>query len=76
MENKTGVCRNIQSGDYYRHIKENIYRNLRTGAEGEIEPETAQRILKINYDATMLMNQYPMIEIMVERLKLKGELIK
>lgn len=73
---KSAVLRNIQNSDLYRHLSENKYRNLRTGAEGEIDEETAQRILKINLDATGLMNKFPMIEQLVLRLKLKGEIGK
>lgn len=65
------ICRNIQNDDLYRYLGDNKFRNLRTGSEGCIEPEMAKNILKINLEATELLNENPLIEEMIERLKLK-----
>lgn len=73
MDNQTAVLRNVQNSDLYRHLQGDTYRNLRTGAEGEIAPEIAQRILKINVAATLMFNKHPHLEGFVERLKLKAD---
>ncbi len=71
--NKTAILRNIQNGNIYRHIKDNLYRNLSTGAEGEIPPETATKFLKLNVEASLMLNKHPNIEVLINKLNLKFE---
>ena len=69
----TGILRNLQTNDLYRHLGGNKFKNLRTLAEGEIPEGLANKILIIDYNATMMLNKYPMIEDLIFSLKLKLE---
>ena len=69
----TAVLINYKTQDLYRHIQGNIFKNLRTGVEGEIPEELTNKILKIDFKATMLFNKYPLLEELVFKLKLKIE---
>lgn len=71
--NNTAVLRNIQNDILYRHIEGDIYRNLATGVQAEIKPEIATKYLKLNVEATKMLNSYPNLEILIEKLKLKIE---
>ena len=65
------IVRNIQNNDLYRYLGNDVYFNIRTGGRGKIEPEMAEKMLKINLEATELCNEYPMIEELINALKLK-----
>lgn len=65
------ICRNIQNNDLYRYLGENKFRNLRTGNEGVLEDENAREVLKINVEATVIINEYPIIEDLIKKLNLK-----
>lgn len=65
------ICRNIQNNDLYRYFGENKFRNLRTGNEGVLEDENAREVLKINVEATVIINEYPIIEDLIKKLNLK-----
>lgn len=67
------IVRNIQNNDLYQYLGNNKFKNLRTLNEGEIDEETAQKIFRINMDATILISQYPMIPEFINKLKLKIE---
>lgn len=67
------IVRNIQNGFLYRYLGDNKYRNIATGVEGEISEEMAQKIFKINLDMTELCEEFPNIEILINKLKLKME---
>ena len=69
----TAVLINSKTQDLYRHIKGNIFKNLSTGVEGEILEELANKILVIDYKASMMFNKYPLLEELVFKLKLKLE---
>lgn len=69
--NDTAVLKNVQNSDLYRHIKDNTFKNLRTNIEGEIPAELTNKILRIDFNATMLFNKYPLLEELVFKLKLK-----
>ena len=71
--NDTAVLKNVQNLDLYRHIKDNTFKNLRTGVEGEIPEELTNKILTIDFNSTMLFNKYPLLEELVFKLKLKIE---
>ena len=64
----------ISKDDLYRHLQGDTYQNLRTKAIGVIDSELANRVLKINLDATGIINKYPMIATMIEKLSLKIEI--
>jgi hypothetical protein len=68
--NKTAILRHQSTNKLYRHNQGDNYTNLHSGKSGDIPPEQAQRIFKINVEATALFNEYPALEHMVKRLKL------
>lgn len=65
------IIRNIQTNDAYRYHGDNLYTNIRTGQQGEIDEETAKKIFKINLEATEIFNEYPIVEQMIKALNLK-----
>lgn len=70
MQKTTAILRHQTTNTLYRHEQGNVYTNLSTGKSGEISPEQAQRIFKINIEATAIFNEYPIVEEMVKRLEL------
>jgi len=67
------IVRNIQNNNLYRYLGDNKYRNIMTGVEGEIDEAVASRIFKINLELTDLYENFPNIEIMINKLKLKSD---
>lgn len=67
------VVRNIQNDFLYRYLGENKYRNLTTLQEGEVPEEKAREIFKINIEATSIINEYPEVENLINKLQLKFE---
>mgnify|MGYP001613682923 FL=1 len=67
------ICRNIQNNDLYRYLGNDEYKNLRTGNTGKIDPETAKKVLKINIEATEMINENPIVEDLIKSLNLKFE---
>ena len=66
------VCRNIQNDELYFYEGENVFRNIRTGKSGVVDDETARKVFKMNIEATELINEYPIIETMIQQLNLKS----
>lgn len=64
------IVRHTKTNRLYKYHGNDSYTNLFTGAKGIIPPEQAQRIFKINLEATAILNEYPMVEEMIRRLKL------
>lgn len=52
-------------------LGENKYQNLHTGIEGIVEEEKAREIFLVNAQASVIFDQYPAIEKLVKKLKLK-----
>ena len=67
------IIRNIQNDFLYRYLGENKYRNLITLQEGEVAEEKAREIFKINIEATSIINEYPEVENLINKLQLKFE---
>lgn len=65
------ICRNIQNNDAYEYLGENKFRNIRTGQQGVVSDEAAEKILRFNVEATELINEYPIIEHLIKTLGLK-----
>lgn len=65
------IVRNIQTNDLYRYHGNDEYTNIRSNKRGVIKPELAQKIFKINLEATELIEQYPEIENLINKLNLK-----
>lgn len=70
MSNKNPVVTNTQTNVPYLYLGENKFKNLHTGASGIVSDEMAQKLFKINMEATMIFAEYPLIEEMVQRLGL------
>lgn len=77
MENsqkKVGIiCRNIQNSDLYLFHEGNRWQNLRTNTFGEVPPETAEKIFRLNVEATYFYNSCPEFPLLVNKLNLKVE---
>lgn len=67
------IVRHIRSNMLYRYLGENKYRNLTTLQEGEVPEEKAREIFKINIEATSIINEYPEVENLINKLQLKFE---
>ncbi len=65
------IVRNIENNDLYRYLGENKFRNIRTGKEGVIDDEQARRVFKINMEATEICNEFPNVEILIQKLNLR-----
>lgn len=63
--------RNVQNNDIYEYLCDDTYKNLRTQQQGKVPPETAQKIFKINLEATIMINENPLIEKLIHTLNLK-----
>ena len=55
---KTGIVRNVENNLMYAYLGEDKYQNLITGKEGIVAPETAQKIFRINVEATYFYIHY------------------
>lgn len=72
MQKKEGViCRNIQNNDLYLYVEDNRWRNLRTSTEGNVPPETAEKLFRINLEATYFYNECDSFEELIKGLNLK-----
>lgn len=67
------ILRNIQNNDPYLSLGENRYKNLRTGREGVVDEEMAEKVFVINIEATALYNENPLLEDLIKRVNLKFE---
>jgi len=65
------VVRNVQNNDAYFYNGNNTFENIRSGGSGVVDDEAAGRIFKINVDATEMINEYPLIAEMIQKLNLK-----
>lgn len=67
------IVRKISNDVPYRYLGNNRYRNLITGVEGEVPEELANKVFKINLDATYFCENYPIVELLIRKLGLKIE---
>lgn len=73
MQDFKPVVRNVQNNDLYFYEGGLRFTNIRTGKSGDIETEIAEKVLKINVEATQIINEYPEIENLIKTLNLKFE---
>lgn len=66
-----GVVRNITNNDLYVYLGNDTYQNLRTKVSGNVPPETAQKIFKINLEATHFYYELPGFKELIHKLNLK-----
>jgi len=64
------VVRNIQNNQLYKYVGGTTYINIITGRSGEVADDVAKRIFKINLGATDMLNKYPNVEELINRLEL------
>ncbi len=69
----TAIVRNVQNDDLYQYLGDNRFKNLRTLKEGKVTDEVAQKIFKINMDATIILSKYPNVYGLINKLGLKIE---
>jgi len=69
----SGIVRNITNNELYVYLGDNKYRNLRTGGEGEVTPNMAKKVFKINVECTIIYNENPLLENLIKELNLKIE---
>ena len=67
------IVRKISNDVPYRYLGNNRYRNLITGVEGEVSEDAANKVFKINLDATYFCENYPQVELLIKKLGLKIE---
>ena len=65
------IVRHISNNCLYEYLGEDKYVNLVSGKSGVIDPEKARGILKIHLDATVLIDQYPIIKELINKLELR-----
>lgn len=65
------ILRNVQNDQFYKHVEGDTYLNLITGVEGNVDPEIARKVFRINVEMTALCHQFPNIELLVKSIKLK-----
>tara|TARA_R110002126_G_scaffold66582_2_gene169207 strand:- start:851 stop:1075 length:225 start_codon:yes stop_codon:yes gene_type:complete len=64
------VVRNVQNNQLYKYVGGTTYINVITGRSGEVPDDVAKRIFKINLSATDMLNKYPNVEELINRLEL------
>lgn len=65
------VVRNVQNNEAYFYNGDSTFENIRSGKSGVIDDETAGRVFKINIEATEILNEYPVVIEMIQKLNLK-----
>lgn len=71
--NATAILRHVTTNTIYKHVENDLYKNLSTGKTGTIKPEQASRIFKLNVELTEMFAVNPVVELLIERLKLTPE---
>lgn len=65
------VVRNLKTSDLYEFCGGNTFKNLRTGATGEVTDEVARKSFVINVEASMIIDEYPIVKELIQKLGLK-----
>lgn len=65
------ICRHISNNDFYEYKGDDIFTNIRTGVSGKVDAEKAKKVFRFNLEATEIINQYPMVELLIKTLNLK-----
>lgn len=63
----------INNNDLYENVSVGLWRNIRTGKEGEVDENKAKSIFTINKQATQLLSEYPVLRLAISKLNLKIE---
>lgn len=67
----TPIVRHKKSNLLYRYIGENVFENVATGKRGAVEDDVAREIFVVNLEATQLINDFPLIFELIQKLNLK-----
>lgn len=65
------VVRNINTNDLYFYEGGNSFENIRTKKSGTVSDLAAQKTFLINLDASKMINEYPLIAELINKLDLK-----
>lgn len=65
------VVRNIKSNELYFYEGENVFTNIASGVSGKVTDVAAQKTFRINIEATEIINEFPLISEMINKLNLK-----
>lgn len=57
----------------YKYLGDNKFRNMINGKEKVLDDETITKSFNINLDATILVEEYPLIETLIQKLGLRIE---
>lgn len=64
------IVRHIKTNELYSYEGENKFTNLRTKQSGIVDDDKASKVFKINVEMTQLINEFPIIETMINKLNL------
>lgn len=65
------VVRNINTNDVYFYEGNNSFQNIRTLKTGIVSDIPAQKTFLINVDASQIINEYPLVAELINKLDLK-----
>lgn len=70
VSNNRAFVRNIKNNELYEYMGGVKYKNIRTGISGDVPDNVAKEIFKINMETTILINEYPLVENLINKLNL------
>jgi hypothetical protein len=65
------VVRNVSNSDLYFYKGDNVFQNIRSGVSGKVSDTAAQKTFLINVDASQMLNDYPLVAELINKLDLK-----
>jgi hypothetical protein len=57
----------------YKFLGGNIFQNMQTLVTGEVDNEMAQKIFNVNLSLTWMINDFPNVALLIQKLNLKIE---
>ncbi len=63
----------MHTNDLYKNIGGRRFKNIRTGGEGEVDEDKCNKVFVIDARATFFINEYPLIEVLINKIDLKLE---
>lgn len=69
------VVRSVKTKDLYFYNGGNEFTNIRTKVSGKVTDLAAQKTFKISPEMSILLNDYPMVAELINRLDLTTEII-
>ncbi len=65
------IVSNRKTNDVYKFHGGTTFENLRTGQTGEVPEDLAAKVFAMEPEASEMINEYPLIGEMINRLNLK-----